>query len=92
MQCGVHRKLSESVVSDNCSYADSKEAESTIRMSTISRLSRTYGTSFMILVVLGYFTVGLRCFPWLAMTYWFKDTLKVSSLSLVDVTLFAEEN
>ncbi|XP_024379647.1 probable folate-biopterin transporter 7 [Physcomitrium patens] len=46
-------------------------------MSIITRLNGTYGTSFLLLVLLGYFTQGLRCFPWTAMSYWYKDTLKV---------------
>jgi hypothetical protein len=46
-------------------------------MSTIGRLSSTYGTSFLLLLVLGFFTQGLRCFPWMAMTYWYMDNLKV---------------
>jgi hypothetical protein len=43
----------------------------------LHRLSKTYGTPFMVLVVLGYCTQGFRCFPWLAMSYYFKDTLQV---------------
>lgn len=46
-------------------------------MSTIERLNSTYGASFLLLLLLGYFTQGLRCFPWVAMSYWYKDTLKV---------------
>ncbi|KAG0560668.1 hypothetical protein KC19_9G003700 [Ceratodon purpureus] len=46
-------------------------------MSTIARLNHTYGVSFLLLLLLGYFTQGLRCFPWVAMSYWYKDTLKV---------------
>jgi hypothetical protein len=44
----------------------------------LHRLSKTYGTPFMVLVVLGYCTQGFRCFPWLAMSYYFKDTLQVA--------------
>ncbi|CAM6050270.1 unnamed protein product [Sphagnum compactum] len=44
----------------------------------LHRLSKTYGTRFMVLVVLGYCTQGFRCFPWLAMSYYFKDTLQVA--------------
>jgi hypothetical protein len=47
-------------------------------MSTIARLNTTYGVSFLLLLLLGYFTQGLRCFPWVAMSYWYKDTLKVT--------------
>jgi hypothetical protein len=43
----------------------------------LHRLSKTYGTPFMVLVVLGYCTQGFRCFPWLAMSYYFKDNLQV---------------
>lgn len=43
----------------------------------LGRLRQTYGTSFMFLVFLGYCTQGFRCFPWLAMTYFFKDHLQV---------------
>lgn len=46
-------------------------------MAAITRLSNTYGTSFLLLITLCYFTQGLRCFPWMAMTYWYKDNLKV---------------
>jgi folate/biopterin transporter len=46
-------------------------------MATIARLNATYGASFLLLMSLGYFTQGLRCFPWMAMSYWYKDTLKV---------------
>ncbi len=53
----------------------------------LHRLSKTYGTPFMVLVVLGYCTQGFRCFPWLAMSYYFKDNLQVcagfSILSLI---------
>ncbi|CAK9277257.1 unnamed protein product [Sphagnum jensenii] len=37
----------------------------------------TYGSTFISLLFLSYFTQGLRCFPWLAITYHFKDYLKV---------------
>ncbi|KAG0612698.1 hypothetical protein M758_6G046600 [Ceratodon purpureus] len=43
----------------------------------LERLKETYGASFMVLVVLGYCTQGFRCFPWLAMSYYFKDNLQV---------------
>jgi hypothetical protein len=43
----------------------------------LNRLSKTYGTSFMVVIVLGYCTQGFRCFPWLAMSYFFKDDLQV---------------
>ncbi len=42
-----------------------------------TRVSRTYGSTFIALLFLSYFTQGLRCFPWLAITYHFKDYLKV---------------
>jgi hypothetical protein len=42
----------------------------------LNRLSKTYGTSFMVVIVLGYCTQGFRCFPWLAMSYFFKDDLQ----------------
>jgi hypothetical protein len=45
--------------------------------SWLNRLSKTYGTSFMVVIVLGYCTQGFRCFPWLAMSYFFKDDLQV---------------
>jgi hypothetical protein len=44
--------------------------------SWLNRLSKTYGTSFMVVIVLGYCTQGFRCFPWLAMSYFFKDDLQ----------------
>lgn len=43
----------------------------------LDRLKQTYGTSFMVLVVLGYCTQGFRCFPWLAIAYFYKDNLQV---------------
>lgn len=43
----------------------------------LERLKETYGASFMVLVVLGYCIQGFRCFPWLAMSYYFKDNLQV---------------
>lgn len=43
----------------------------------LQRLKDTYGASFMFVVVLGYCTQGFRCFPWLAMCYFFKDNLQV---------------
>ncbi|KAG0607502.1 hypothetical protein M758_8G033700 [Ceratodon purpureus] len=46
-------------------------------MAGIKHLSSTYGASFLALITLCYFTQGLRCFPWMAMTYWYKDNLKV---------------
>lgn len=45
----------------------------------LQRLKDTYGASFMFVVVLGYCTQGFRCFPWLAMCYFFKDNLQVMS-------------
>ncbi len=42
-----------------------------------TRVSRTYGSTFIALLFLSYFTQGLRCFPLLAITYHLKDYLKV---------------
>lgn len=50
----------------------------------LGRLNETYGASFMLLVVLGYCTQGFRCFPWLAMCYFFKDHLQVLLTVLSD--------
>ncbi len=44
-----------------------------------TRVSRTYGSTFISLLFLSYFTQGLRCFPLLAITYHFKDYLKVKN-------------
>lgn len=46
-------------------------------MASVFRLTHTYGTSFVTLMGLCFFTQAMRCFPWMAMTYWFKDNLKV---------------
>lgn len=47
-------------------------------MGTIGRLRKIYGGTFMSLVSLCYFLQSFRSFPWMAMTYWYKDNLKVS--------------
>jgi hypothetical protein len=49
----------------------------------LERLSKTYGTSFMVMVIMGYCTQGFRCFPWLAMSYYYKDTLQVGFLDIL---------
>uniref|UniRef100_A0A7I4CBW4 Uncharacterized protein n=1 Tax=Physcomitrium patens TaxID=3218 RepID=A0A7I4CBW4_PHYPA len=46
-------------------------------MGTITRLSKIYGGSFLSLVSLCYFLQSFRSFPWMAMTFWYKDNLKV---------------
>lgn len=46
-------------------------------MGTIGRLRKIYGGTFMSLVSLCYFLQSFRSFPWMAMTYWYKDNLKV---------------
>lgn len=46
-------------------------------MASTSRLTEIYGTSFVLLMGLCFFTQAMRCFPWMAMTYFYKDNLKV---------------
>jgi hypothetical protein len=67
-------ELSKSVFLKKIYGRVSSEVE-VVKMFT--RVSRTYGSTFIGLLFLSYFTQGLRCFPWLAITYHFKDYLKV---------------
>jgi folate/biopterin transporter len=46
-------------------------------MASFKRLNNTYGASFVLLMGLCFFTQAMRCFPWMAMAYWYKDNLKV---------------
>eukprot|EP00246_Nothoceros_aenigmaticus_P004361 TRINITY_DN15875_c0_g1_i1.p1 TRINITY_DN15875_c0_g1~~TRINITY_DN15875_c0_g1_i1.p1 ORF type:complete len:983 (+),score=127.90 TRINITY_DN15875_c0_g1_i1:847-3795(+) len=51
-------------------------------LSWFSRMSRTYGTSFMGLIVVGYWIQGFRSFPWLAVSFLFKDGLQVDPATM----------
>ncbi|XP_024543929.1 probable folate-biopterin transporter 7 [Selaginella moellendorffii] len=45
-------------------------------------MGETYGVSLLVLVGMGYWVQGFRCFPWLGMNYYFKDGLQLDPLTL----------
>lgn len=55
----------------------------------LANLTRIYGASLMLLVGLGYWIQGFRCFPWLAMSFYLKDVLTVDpgTLQIVQNTV-----
>lgn len=55
----------------------------------LHNLGRIYGPSLMVLVGLGYWIQGFRCFPWLAVNFYFKDVLIVDpgTLQIVQNTV-----
>ncbi|MCO5570068.1 hypothetical protein L7F22_023782 [Adiantum nelumboides] len=48
----------------------------------LTNLGRIYGASFMLLIGLGYWIQGFRCFPWLAVNFYLKDVLAVDPTTL----------
>ncbi|KAI5063327.1 hypothetical protein GOP47_0021874 [Adiantum capillus-veneris] len=42
-----------------------------------AQMGDRYGSSLLCLLVLGYWIQGLRCFPWMAMSFYLKDGLQV---------------
>ncbi|EFJ32934.1 hypothetical protein SELMODRAFT_84569 [Selaginella moellendorffii] len=45
-------------------------------------MGETYGVSLLVLIGMGYWVQGFRCFPWLGMNYYFKDGLQLDPLTL----------
>lgn len=56
----------------------------------LSNLGRIYGASLMLLIGLGYWIQGFRCFPWLAVNFYLKDVVAVDpgTLQIVQNTVF----
>lgn len=50
--------------------------------SWLKRMSMAYGTSFVGLIVMGYWIQGFRSFPWLAVSFLFKDGLQVDPATM----------
>eukprot|EP00249_Psilotum_nudum_P004784 c18280_g1_i2 orf=349-1878(-) len=48
----------------------------------LADLRQVYGTSLLFLVFLGYWVQGFRCFPWMAIVFYFKDVLHVDPVTL----------
>eukprot|EP00249_Psilotum_nudum_P004783 c18280_g1_i1 orf=349-1866(-) len=48
----------------------------------LGSLRQVYGTSLMFLVFLSYWVQGFRCFPWIAIVFYFKDVLQVDPVTL----------
>eukprot|EP00250_Pteridium_aquilinum_P021228 c25062_g2_i1 orf=86-1684(-) len=55
----------------------------------LANLGRIYGASLMLLVGLGYWIQGFRCFPWFAVNFYLKDVLTVDpgTLQIVQNTV-----
>eukprot|EP01018_Ginkgo_biloba_P019397 Gb_19371 [translate_table: standard] len=43
----------------------------------LSRMAKNYGSHLMLLLGVGYWVQGFRCFPWLAVNFFLKDNLRV---------------